>query len=140
MPHWWNGRHVCLRSTYLRVCRFESYMGYYEKDIYIAYKPFVLKVHLSEACTTIIDSYLVTGRKDMKEVLRVIRTDVEDDKALAIHKRSLSSMIKEWRVHNLLYSLGIKRDRTKSVDLNINQPWYVKAAYAILSPLYFHFS
>lgn len=139
MPHWWNGRHVCLRSTCLWRVGSSPTWGTMRK-IYIAYKPFVLKVHLSEACTTIIDSYLVTSRKDMKEVLRVIKTDVEDDKALAIHKRSLSSMIEEWRVHNLLYSLGIERDRTKSVDLNINQPWYVKAAYAILSPLYFHFS
>ena len=61
-------------------------------------------------------------------------------KSMAIHRRSVSSMIKEWRVHNLLYSLNIQRDRTGSVDLNTGQPWYVRAAYSILSSFYLHFS
>lgn len=75
----------------------------------------------------------------MKKILYRIKDKVKEDKTLAIHNRSVSSMVNEWRVHNLIYSLGIFKDRTKSVDLNIGQPWYIKALYTILSPFYFHF-
>lgn len=49
-------------------------------------------------------------------------------------------MVNEWSVHNLLYSLGIQKDRTKDVDLNINQHWYIKVGYFLLSPIYFIFN
>ena len=107
------------------------------KKIIIRYKDFILKVHLSKDNTTILDSYKVSSPKDMKSILYHIKEQVTDD--IAINIRSVSSMIYEWRVHNLLYTLGIMRARTSSVDLNINQPWYIKILYAILSPFYFYF-
>lgn len=107
------------------------------KKIIIRYKDFTLKVHLSKDNTTILDSYKVSSPKDMKSIIYHIKEQVTDD--IAINIRSVSSMIYEWRVHNLLYTLGIMRARTSSVDLNINQPWYIKTLYAILSPFYFHF-
>lgn len=107
------------------------------KKIIIRYKDFILKVHLSKDNTTILDSYKVSSPKDMKSIIYHIKEQVTDD--IAINIRSVSSMIYEWRVHNLLYILGIMRARTSSVDLNINQPWYIKTLYAILSPFYFHF-
>ena len=107
------------------------------KKIIIRYKDFILKVHLSKDNTTILDSYKVSSPKDMKSIIYHIKEQVTDD--IAINIRSVSSMIYEWRVHNLLYTLGIMRARTSSVDLNINQPWYIKTLYAILSPFYFHF-
>lgn len=139
MPHWWNGRHATLRMWCLWCAGSSPAWGTMIKR-FIQCKHLLLKAHLSESCTTIIDSYQVTSRKDMKEVLKVLREDAEDNKALAIHKRSISSMINEWRVHNLLYSFGIQKDRTKSVDLNMGQPWYVTVLYTILSPFYLHFS
>lgn len=107
------------------------------KKIIIRYKDFILKVYLSKDNTTILDSYKVSSPKDMKSIIYHIREQVTDD--IAINIRSVSSMIYEWRVHNLLYTLGIMRARTSSVDLNINQPWYIKTLYAILSLFYFHF-
>ena len=71
-------------------------------------------------------------------ILYTVRGEVSDKKA-AIHKRGIWSMTHEWRAHNLLYSLGIKRDRTKDVDLDVNQPWYIKVAYSVLSIFYPHF-
>lgn len=73
----------------------------------------------------------------MEVILRLIREEVSDE--MAIHKRNIFSMIYEWRAHNLLYALGIAKDRTGSVDLNTGQPWYMKALYAIISPFYLHF-
>ena len=107
------------------------------KKIIIRYKDIILKVHLSKDNTTILDSYKVSSPKDMKSIIYHIKEQVTDD--IAINIRSVSSMIYEWRVHNLLYTLGIMRARTSSVDLNINQPWYIKVLYTILSPFYFRF-
>lgn len=107
------------------------------KKIIVRHKDFTLKVHISQSNTTIFDSYKVKSPRDMKSILYSIKA--ESSNKMAINKRNISSMIYEWRTHNLLYTLGIMRDRTKSVDLNIGQPWYSKVLYFILSPFYFHF-
>lgn len=108
------------------------------KKIIVRHKDLVLKVHISEDNTTIFDSYKVKSPWDMESIIYYIKGEASDD--MAINKRNISSMIYEWRTHNLLYSLGILRDRVKDVDLNTNQPWYVKALYFVLSPFYLHFS
>lgn len=108
------------------------------KKLIIRHKDFILKVHASEDNTTIFDSYKVKSPWDMKSIIYCIKAEASDK--MAINKRNISSMIYEWRTHNLLYALGIMRDRVKSVDLNTGQPWYIKALYAIISPFYFNFS
>ena len=108
------------------------------KKLIIRHKDFILKVHASEDNTTIYDSYQVKSPWDMKSIIYCIKAEASDK--MAINKRNISSMIYEWRTHNLLYALGIMRDRVKSVDLNTGQPCYIKALYAIISPSYFNFS
>lgn len=103
----------------------------------VSHKDFILKVFVSENNTSILDSHLVKKPKDMKSILFCIKNQIAEN--YAINKRSISSMIAEWRVHNLMYSLGIFRSRTKHVDLNTEQPWYIEALYYILSPFYLHF-
>ena len=49
--------------------------------------------------------------------------------------RSLRSLTDEWEAHNLLYSLGIARGRTESVDLD-EARWYTEAAYFLLAAVY----
>jgi len=44
-------------------------------------------------------------------------------------------MIIEWRAHNMLYALHIKRNRTRTVDLDINEPWYLNKAKELRSKL-----
>ena len=107
--------------------------------IIVRYKDNSLKVNVSKDNTCILDSYTVKGIEDMKGILTEIRHEVSEND-MAIHNRSIFSMINEWRVHNLLYSLNIQRNRTRSVNLNTGQPWYVVALYTILSPFYLHFS
>lgn len=108
------------------------------KKLILRYKDFALKVHASEYNTCIQDSYKVKSIDDMKGVLWLIRSEIEDNN-MAIHKRGIWSMIHEWRVHNLLYSLGIEKNRTMSVDLETNQHWYLRLAYKVLSLFYLHF-
>lgn len=108
-----------------------------EKNIILNYDQFVLKVHISEECTTIEDSFRIESKKDMIKVIKLI----EDNSTYndAIYKRTIKSIIREWRTHNLLYSLGIQQKRTRSVDLEINQSKLLKVLYAIGSVFYLRF-
>lgn len=108
------------------------------KRIIIQYNSFILKVNLDHDNTCILDSYKVKDMPDMENILWMIQSESEDSE-MAVNKRGVWGMVNEWRVHNLLYSLGIQRDRTRSVDLNINQPWYMRLIYTIISPFYLHF-
>lgn len=105
----------------------------YMKKIIIQYNEFILRVSASENNIHIENSYRVKRSSDMKNIIYIIRDTFKD---LDINKRSIGSIINEWRVHNLLYSLNIYRDRTKDVDLEYPQSWYIKVLYTLLSPLY----
>ena len=97
------------------------------KEIDIKYSKYIINVLLSTYNTSIIDSYRIRRINDMVNVLKKIRNTCDD--SYAIHKRSIFGMVNEWRVHNLLYFLHIKRRRTGTVDLNINQSIWAKIAY-----------
>ena len=105
------------------------------KMINIKYSECIINVLLSTNNTSIKDSYRIRRINDMVNVLKKIRNTCDD--SYAIHKRSIFGMVNEWRVHNLLYFLHIKRKRTGTVDLNINQSIWVKIAYTLLSVFYF---
>lgn len=117
------------------MCEFESHRGHTMKKVIIEYNQYFIKVHLTESNTSILDSYRIKSISDMINVLKKIRETCDD--SYAIHKRNIFSMVNEWRAHNLLYSLHIKRDRTGSVDLDTGQNICMKTAYTILSILYF---
>lgn len=106
-------------------------------DIIIRHNYLVIEVSAIEDNTSIKDSYRVKNISEMKVIINKIRAEVPED--MAVHTRSMFGMINEWRAHNLLYTLGIKKDRTGTVDLDTNEPWYRKVGYAILSPFYLHF-
>lgn len=92
---------------------------------------------MDEYNTHIIDSYRIKNKSDMTDILEKLRLKVPAE--YAVRTRGMSGMIKEWRVHNMLYDLHILRDRTGSVDLNTGVPKWAKIMYGILSPLYFHY-
>ena len=80
------------------------------------------------------NSFCVTKRKDMKNILTQIRKDAE---MIGItYKRSNREWIAEWRAHNLLYELDIEKVRTGSVDLNESETPFRKIIYGILSFFY----
>lgn len=54
----------------------------------------------------------------MKSIIYCIKNETSDE--YAINKRSTFNMIHEWRTHNLLYSFGLLKNRTKDTDLNTN--------------------
>lgn len=109
------------------------------KKYIITYKDFILKVHISQNNTTILNSYKVKKSLNMKSILYKLSTRVDEDYDIA-RKRTIPSLIREWRVHNLCYSLGILRSRSKDVDFEAKQSWYMRVLYFLISPLYLHFS
>lgn len=107
------------------------------KKLFVRHKDLILKVHASENNTTIFDSPMVHSPSDMSSIIHYIKSEVPE--TYAINKRGVLGMVHEWRVHNLLYSFGIERNRTKDVDLDYPQKWYHKLLYTILSPFYLNF-
>lgn len=103
----------------------------------LEYSNYLFKVDATKECTSIENSYRLESRKDMKEFLNLVRKDCPFD--FAIYRRTIKDMIREWRTHNLLYSLGIKKDRTKTVDLEVDQSKLYKFLYAVGSLLYLKF-
>ena len=94
---------------------------------------------ITDNVLSIIDSYKVKSLKQMINFLKDLRNQYPSKpKSMIIFKRSLFSMINEWRVHNLLYTLNYQTHRTKSVDID-DEPIYRKILYTLLSPFYIHF-
>lgn len=102
---------------------------YYKKKRYY--------VEIGENNTTIYNSYLIKDRSDMKKFLNHIRCRFYPKGS--INKRHNKDMIREWRVHNLLYSWKLFTKHTKDVDLDYPQSLGMKVLYFILSPLYLHY-
>lgn len=76
----------------------------------------------------LIDSYAVQKSKYGRELQRIRNLHP----SLPLWQtRSVRSMRCEWAAHNLLYNLGIKRDKTKDCDLNFTNEWYMRIAYAV---------
>lgn len=79
----------------------------------------------------LLDSYLVPKAKYGRE-LQSIRNLHPN---LPLWNRSEGNIRREWASHNLAYSLGIKRSKTKDCDLNFEPKWYVKLAYFIVGSI-----
>lgn len=73
-----------------------------------------MKIDISKNNVHIYDSYAYS--KKAFDV--IIDYAVQKSPDCEVFKRSRYSLKMEWAVHNLLYRLGLYRDRTKDVDLN----------------------
>lgn len=103
----------------------------------IQHKGIKYTVEIGDKNTKILNSFKIKRISAMKSFITHLKTRFP---YCSINKIPLFEVINEWRVHNLLYTLNIKRDRTKDVDLNIGKSWYTKVLYTIISPFYFHFN
>lgn len=90
-----------------------------------------IRVILNKYNIHIEDSYQVVKRKDMKDFLSII-LDASLNRGI-FYSRKIRSWIREWKAHNLLYRLGIKKDRTGSVDLDECESKLRRFGYFILS-------
>lgn len=91
-----------------------------------------IKYDASDSNIHISDSYKIRKR-DFSSVFSFIQSEHPDN--LVLKKRSWCHMSLEWCCHNFLYTLGIKRDHTRDVDLDYPQERYMKVLYAVCGAL-----
>ena len=87
-----------------------------------------MEYKVSQNSIKLIDSYLVSKRAFSTELWQIRGKEP----SLPLWERSERSLHCEWATHNLLYALGMWRSRTKDVDLNFEQKWYMKLAYGVV--------
>ena len=75
------------------------------------------------------------SKEEMREFLRQVRAQSSPD--MAVCRRDLESMVREWRSHNLFYCCHVFRSRTKDVDLELCQTWYRELFCRVVSFFYF---
>jgi hypothetical protein len=90
-----------------------------------------VKLQVSADNVMIVDSYKIRRLKYMLDVINYIKTLNNT----IISKRKTLSLLSEWRAHNLLYWMGIERERTMHCDLNFENS-FKKFLYMILSIFY----
>lgn len=90
------------------------------------------KCFVSETCIRIENSYMCKNIDEMYNILNYLKGLFPDS---LVFKRSLKSLIREWKSHNFLYKMGLYKSRTKDVDLDYPQQWYHRLGYFILSIL-----
>lgn len=95
------------------------------------------KTTISQSNIHIENSYEIKDTHIMRKYLEIIKKEIDkyEDMCEIFNKRTIKSLINEWRTHNLLYSLHLFRKHTKDVDLN-NIKWYHNILYTILSVFY----
>jgi hypothetical protein len=81
------------------------------------------------------DSYRITDKKTMKEIIAKIRNYALVDFGNT-YKRTEKQWLHEWRAHNLLYKLDYQMERTKSIDLDEGETSRNNFLYKVLSFLY----
>ena len=97
-------------------------------------------VHITCTSTNlhIVNSYKIKSRKQMVEIIQGVIDIIKPSKIneYAVFKRTINSMVNEWCTHNILYELGIFKERTASVDLNYPLKWYWRLMYNIIGKFY----
>lgn len=82
-------------------------------------------IKVSEHSVHIGNSFLFTNDSDKCRVLHQLFNEYPQ----VLKHRSAQSFINEWKAHNILYQKDIEQERTKDVDFELKQKWYLKIAY-----------
>ena len=90
------------------------------KDSYIEVTEYNVHIH---------DAYKVKGKKKKLEIINIILSFCPD----AFKTRSIRSVLREWRAHNILYKLHIARKSTMHTDIEANQKLFYKIGYLLIN-------
>ena len=85
----------------------------------IAVNGIILKSSITDQVCTINMSYQIIKSEHIVRYIQLLR-DTVNKPDLVIHKRSIDSMVREWKAHNILFALRICPSRTSSCDLELN--------------------
>lgn len=84
-----------------------------------------LKVQVFPKNIKVIDSYKIETRKEMREFL----TETLEKAPLYYKRRSINSLIREWKTHNRFYKLGLFVSHTKDCDFESDEALYRRLFY-----------
>lgn len=73
----------------------------------------------------VIDSFKIEKKKEIREAV----IEILEKGSLYYTKRSIGSMVREWKFHNRLYKLGLFISHTKDCDLEANEALYRRFIY-----------
>ena len=76
----------------------------------------------------IIDSYKITDKKKMHEILYAFLYKHPEIK----FNRNNNTLVSEWVAHNRMYKWNIRRDKTKDVDLEFEESKWNMIMYKII--------
>lgn len=85
--------------------------------------------------THILDSYLIRSKEAIRAYLQALREQSSPE--MAVNRRDMESMVREWRSHNFFYWLHVFRSRTKDVDLELKQSWWRELFCRVVDFVYF---
>lgn len=88
------------------------------------------RIEFNESAAKITNSYKVTSRYDRQKISEIIRRT-------GLTNREYDNMSAEWLGHNICYTLHIKRQSTKDVDIDYDgdERFYVRAGAKALEIL-----
>ena len=93
-------------------------MEFYIRQIY---------VNITDSNIHIHNSYMIDTAAEKQAILNEIFSHVAD------FPRSYQSALREWKAHNVLYKLHIKRKSTAHTDIEAKPKWFYRVGYFILS-------
>ena len=73
----------------------------------------------------IVNSYIIKDKYEMKQIL----IEILSKAPIYQNKRSLNSLVREWKCHNRFYKLGILINHTKDCDFETNEALYRRFFY-----------
>lgn len=88
-----------------------------------------IKFTICETLLTIYDSYLVREDKIKITFLKKLTQNYP----FILKDRSIKSMLREWKSHNVLYKWKVRPINTKDTDLEYKQCLFCKIGYFILA-------
>ena len=89
-----------------------------------------MKITYSKDNTHVEDSYQIKSKKSIENEVDWIK-DIRKARKLPV-TRTTNSYVREWIGHNRLYRLGIKKDHTRSVDLNENNSIFEELIWILI--------
>ena len=90
-----------------------------------------LNIYISKNNIHIQDSFKIKGIKEKKNILnKLLKNEPE-----ILKYRTFNSLVREWRAHNILYKLNIKRSSTKDTDLEFHQKKIYSLGYFLVNIL-----
>ena len=76
----------------------------------------------------IIDSYKLKNKKEIKEAV----IEILEKAPMYLSNRTVNSLVREWRAHNILYNWGLFISHTKDCDLEAKESLFRRFFYFFL--------